>query len=104
MKRVLFVSAALAALVGFGGCACTHGAGAAGMMRGSCARAPHTCATSNTGTPGLFSRLCPHGTGRGRPGPAAMQSGPPTGTIAYPYYTTRGPRDFLAADPPTIGP
>jgi hypothetical protein len=21
----------------------------------------------------------------------------------YPYYTTRGPRDFLMANPPTIG-
>ncbi|MCA9191588.1 MAG: hypothetical protein KDB03_07495 [Planctomycetales bacterium] len=23
--------------------------------------------------------------------------------VAYPYYTTRGPRDFLLNDPPTIG-
>jgi hypothetical protein len=29
--------------------------------------------------------------------------GPPTGTYAYPYYTLRGPRDFLADDPPSIG-
>lgn len=25
------------------------------------------------------------------------------GTHAYPYYTTRSPRDFLQANPPTIG-
>jgi hypothetical protein len=31
-------------------------------------------------------------------------SGPPTGAITYPYYTTRGPRDFLAANPGSIGP
>ncbi|TWT37242.1 hypothetical protein KOR34_21890 [Posidoniimonas corsicana] len=31
------------------------------------------------------------------PGPAAAQ-------VAYPYYTTRGPRDFLMANPPSIGP
>jgi hypothetical protein len=23
--------------------------------------------------------------------------------VAYPYYTTRGPRDFLVDNPPTIG-
>ena len=30
--------------------------------------------------------------------------GPPAGTITYPYYTIRGPRDFLANNPPSIGP
>ena len=30
--------------------------------------------------------------------------GPPVGTVTYPYYTVRGPRDFLANDPPSIGP
>jgi hypothetical protein len=30
--------------------------------------------------------------------------GPPVGQTAYPYYTTRGPRDFLMANPPSIGP
>jgi hypothetical protein len=36
----------------------------------------------------------------GATGPA----GPPTGAVAYPYYTTRGPRDFLAKRPASIGP
>jgi hypothetical protein len=31
-------------------------------------------------------------------------AGPPTGAVAYPYYTTRGPRDFLAKRPASIGP
>lgn len=31
------------------------------------------------------------------PGPAVAQT-------AYPYYTTRGPRDFLMKNPPSIGP
>ena len=35
------------------------------------------------------------------PGPA---NGPPAPTVTYPYYTTRGPRDYLAAKPPSIGP
>jgi hypothetical protein len=30
--------------------------------------------------------------------------GPPVGQTAYPYYTTRGPRDFLMCNPPSIGP
>jgi hypothetical protein len=29
--------------------------------------------------------------------------GPPSAQVGYPYYTVRGPRDFLASDPPTIG-
>jgi hypothetical protein len=40
------------------------------------------------------------GSDYGATGPA----GPPTGAVAYPYYTTRGPRDFLAKCPPSIGP
>ena len=35
---------------------------------------------------------------------ATQPAGPPTGAVAYPYYTTRGPRDFLAKKPPSIGP
>jgi len=30
-------------------------------------------------------------------------SGVPGPTVAYPYYTTRGPRDFLVDNPPSIG-
>jgi hypothetical protein len=30
--------------------------------------------------------------------------GPPSAAITYPYYTIRGPRDFLAKNPPSIGP
>jgi hypothetical protein len=31
-------------------------------------------------------------------------AGPPTGATTYPYYTNRGPRDFLAKNPRSIGP
>lgn len=34
------------------------------------------------------------------PGPAEGQASP---TYGYPYYTTRGPRDFLNPNPPSIG-
>ena len=30
--------------------------------------------------------------------------GPPVAQTAYPYYTLRGPRDFLVDNPPSIGP
>ncbi len=36
--------------------------------------------------------------------PPAYTAGPPSPTVTYPYYTTRGPRDFLLANPPSIGP
>ncbi len=36
-------------------------------------------------------------------GGGAAGSGVPTAAVAYPYYTTRGPRDFLVNNPPTIG-
>jgi hypothetical protein len=35
--------------------------------------------------------------------PEIGPAGPPTGAAAYPYYTLRGPRDFLAPNPPSIG-
>jgi hypothetical protein len=34
----------------------------------------------------------------------AAEAGPPAGAITYPYYTTRGPRDFYAKNPGSIGP
>jgi hypothetical protein len=30
--------------------------------------------------------------------------GPPVGQTAYPYYTVRGPRDFLQSNPQPLGP
>ena len=44
------------------------------------------------------------GAPRGWDGQRAMVSGPATGAVTYPYYTVRGPRDFLALDPRPIGP
>ena len=34
----------------------------------------------------------------------AAAPGPATGAVTYPYYTVRGPRDFLAKNPSSIGP
>lgn len=34
----------------------------------------------------------------------AFTAGPAMGAVSYPYYTVRGPRDFLATNPTPIGP
>ena len=49
----------------------------------------------------------PYGTPGYRKGPHHREyigpQGPPTAQVAYPYYTVRGPRDFLIDNPPSIG-
>ena len=37
-------------------------------------------------------------------GPMGPADGPPVGQTTYPYYTTRGPRDYFASQPASIGP
>jgi hypothetical protein len=54
-----------------------------------------------TGDPGMY------GPGGGPYGPAMGGYGaypPSAAAVAYPYYTVRGPRDFLAREPGSIGP
>lgn len=48
------------------------------------------------GTPGYPRHMHMH---REYVGP----QGPPSAAVAYPYYTTRGPRDFFIDNPPSIG-
>lgn len=50
----------------------------------------------------LQAPVCGHGAGQilaNRP----FTPGPPSAQVAYPYYTVRGPRDFLLDNPPSIG-
>jgi len=50
-------------------------------------------------------RYCPHGLhARNMHHTFRGPHGPPTGQVTYPYYTIRGPRDFLMDNPPSIGP
>lgn len=48
-------------------------------------------------------QACQDGNGRGGLGcrgqGQAFQPGPPSGAVAYPYYTTRGPRDYFDQGP-----
>jgi hypothetical protein len=80
-------------LFGGGGC------GADGCNGGPCRRVIDGIASGGCG-PGCG--LGPHG--GGYPEYPSFNQGPPVGQVAYPYYTTRGPRDFLHPHPPTIGP
>jgi hypothetical protein len=122
MKRAIHLTFAVVFLAGLTGCITQHGRRPWACMGGSCAQAPENCVSCNDPGqcsecrgPGFFNprgrgcdeceghgcRLCG---GRDRAVAEQAPSGPPTGTVAYPYYTTRGPRDFLAKNPPSIGP
>jgi hypothetical protein len=84
----------------------------------------HECYCQNDGCNGQPNCVCPR-CGRGYcggcPGPGCnccpfcgcgpsgdqnynFNPGPPVAQTAYPYYTLRGPRDFLLNNPPSIGP
>jgi hypothetical protein len=77
------------------------------VCRNGCGHARHSCnACGGSG----------HLHGGGPPTPVAHlphgymeaqldgSGAPPSATYAYPYYTLRGPRDFLLNNPPNIGP
>jgi hypothetical protein len=84
MRNIFLLLAAVALLAAVSGCAC--------CSHGSCQDAPEGCQGCPTG--------CHRGAGGG--GPDAGLAAP--ATVAYPYYTTRGPRDFLDRNPQSIGP
>ncbi len=103
--------------MGRSGCA----GGECGLLGGGCSEG--SCGTGDAASngQGAMANYEPHGghagvlgelnggrTHRGpqshlgpQPGPAV---GPAAPTVTYPYYTTRGPRDFLNPNPPSIGP
>jgi hypothetical protein len=80
----------------FGACNCDGCAGG-----GPCQHLAEKVANGFCG-PCHAAGICPHA--GGYPEQPAFQPGPPEGQVAYPYYTTRGPRDFLMSNPPSIGP
>jgi hypothetical protein len=107
MKRTIYALLATALLIGLSGCNYPHGRGNSGLMHGSCQDAPENCASceDDCDDPGR----CRHCRGQGcdscrRGGREAVADGPATGAITYPYYTLRGPRDFLARNPRDVGP
>ncbi|MCA9134897.1 MAG: hypothetical protein KDA45_17130, partial [Planctomycetales bacterium] len=52
-----------------------------------------------------YQRFLGHNGSHAAHGPVGAQGagGAPSAQVAYPYYTVRGPRDFLAAEPASIG-
>lgn len=77
----------------------------------------HECHCANQRTAPLHAAVCGNGycPGCGRPAPSCccansgdqvynFNPGPPVAQTAYPYYTVRGPRDFLLDNPPPLGP
>lgn len=113
MKRAIFLLLGVAVVAGLTGCIqdqmCRRpcGQGTTCMMPGSCAAAPETCQACGPGACGAYAG-CPGGGPYGAYGdPEAsgmFNPGPATGAVTYPYYTVRGPRDFLAGDIRPIGP
>lgn len=74
-----------------------------GGMQGPMVASGAGCASGNcAGGPGCAGGHCNLAARR----MANMQGppGPPTAAVTYPYYTNRGPRDFLARNPGNIGP
>jgi hypothetical protein len=130
MKHALFALAAATLLMTGTGCSCCDGlfghkscGGCNGSSCGGCGGCGDgggcaNCGGSNGGYAdggngangggphGCLANGCvPHGPlPRGAGGTYVGPEGPPTGAVAYPYYTTRGPRDFLINNPPSIGP
>jgi len=106
MKRLFMLIALAVVVAGLTGCR-----GQLGCLFGNCSPCPTSCSEgiscdacddSGCGScavrPILGCNACGgHGCGACA---VAAPAAPPT----YPYYTNRGPRDFLVADPPSIGP
>jgi len=83
---------------GGGGCSdCGGYAGNQGGPGGNMGATPTARRPPAQGHPHAYQR-------RNSDGEYEFAAGPPTGATTYPYYTTRGPRDFLARNPRSIGP
>src|SRR3990172_5052584 len=82
---------------GGGGGYADGSSGGGGYNGGAPARSMEARPHPAQGPPHAFQR-------RNSGGEYEFAAGPPTGATTYPYYTTRGPRDFLARNPRSIGP
>ena len=114
MKRLMFAMLAVTALAASSGCCCLErwwcrpwgcGSGCGGGCNGGGGWAGGDCCDG--GCNGGGGGGCCNGGYAARPmrnSNGAFDDGPPGGQVAYPYYTNRGPRDFLARNPQSIGP
>jgi hypothetical protein len=113
MKRSLLALIAISLIVAFTGCANQYGRRAMRCSPESCPSGSESYASGDENacveaTDSGGCRLCrDHAcrlARRGARGAEGNNSGPATGAVAYPYYTVRGPRDFLDRNPQSIGP
>ena len=77
---------------------CGHCGGRAGCQAGPLGWQQGGLDYSSHLNPGLLGHDAPSALNN-RP----FTPGPPTAHVGYPYYTVRGPRDFLMDNPPSIG-
>jgi hypothetical protein len=123
MKRAIYLILAVMLLTSTTGCLSRYTRGPQSCAAEGCQQGPENCAScgcdgngcqdpsqcadqgdpSDNG-PGHCCRLFHRRGDNGDGGDEGFNPGPTAGTIAYPYYTTRGPRDFLARNPQSIGP
>ena len=62
------------------------------------------CPVHGYNCPGNCQYRLAFGHGRAVPAGQPFNPGPPSAQVTYPYYTLRGPRDFLQRTPTPIGP
>ncbi len=97
MKRALLaLTAAMMLLASQTGCQLTQSA-ACGRCNGGCPNCGNGYVYGSRDAPGFFDMV------HAKKAARRAAAGPQTPTYSYPYYTTRGPRDFLADNPPSIG-
>jgi len=97
MKRGLLLLVVVLVLAGFSGC----------LREQTCPNGGDEPCVQGCGRTACCWPPCNACRGRehcARPGPALQPQQPPYGAITYPYYTLRGPRDFLERSPSPIGP
>jgi hypothetical protein len=123
MKPAFAFLTVVVVVVGLSGCKgpcglSRHGCGLINGTCGRCADCPETCQSCDTNDCAASGQPCDTGAApaceegcKDRVGlldrlraRRDVNPGPPTGAVAYPYYTLRGPRDFLASKPASIGP
>ena len=105
--KTLILTVALAVLVGSSsGCCLLDRCFGHGRCAACCNKCgPYPGCGQGCGPGGCPAAGCgPAGPSPYGPDGGAAYDGPPTGGVTYPYYTTRGPRDFLADNPRGIGP
>jgi hypothetical protein len=117
MRHAFYGLVLLATALG-GGCCLTgsHSGGCGGHCNGQCGQGDCGCGhaggthgrdCAGCGQRGLLESLWGRHSGCccDDAGPVAQAPPPPSaGYVAYPYYTNRGPRDFLQGNPQSIGP